>query len=304
MHSSSTTMQYLLIPLSLFTLALAADIKDCDTTTCPKRDAASDLVCQSDWATVRKVGMAENVLTLNDTKVSLTLVDGDPRGDISGTDKAMYHTQSLYLGTPADFDVTNQSTGCAIMLQYDFQTFATESSDNKTSCDSLFGASCTKQITSLIKGLKPTGSGKQKCTNLQREVAISITSDRNLCGYYSALVNVTGGQILGTNASKAIDIKTDECNLVLPTSYKLHHVADQELIVPKEKAQNRGGRMGTTPIISVVYSGKDDENPDVQFSCMKVLGEDDQETKKSGAWFVRPPSWVVLLGSVLTFLLM
>lgn len=293
-----------ILPFPLLTLALAADIKDCDKTTCPKRDSSSDFLCQSDWASVRKVGMAENVITLNDTKISLTLVDGDPRGDISGTDKAMYHTQSLYLGTPADFDVTNQSTGCAIMFQYDYQTFATDNSDNKTSCESLFGASCTKQITDLIKSIQPPGSGEQKCTNLQRGVASNITSDRNLCGYYSALLNVTGGQILGTNASKAIDIKTDDCNLVLPTSYKLHHVADQELIVPKEKAQNRGGRMGTTPIISVVYNGKDDKSPDVQFSCMKVLsGSNDQETKKSGVGFVKPPSWVVLLGSVFSFVL-
>jgi hypothetical protein len=282
----------------LFTVALAQQDRDdnerYNIVPCASReiDLNAEGVCKANRTRATGVGMAENAFGVNNTSLSLTLVDDGQEGGISSG--YQLSTQSLYLGVPSDFDVSEQPPACALMLQYQGQTFPniTGAYDLSTSCSDVFSGSCLDTLTEAVQAFERAGGNgsevsQSRCDLLASHLHAYLSQNVSFCGLWSSFLNITGGPMFGPNASTtSVELQESGGEAVYPGEYELHEVAKMtQLFRPggdefpdadfaeNEKLQSpiRGdGRQGKTPIIGVFYRSEEDSMPEVEYSCMRT----------------------------------
>jgi hypothetical protein len=277
----------------------AVDILSC--TDLDQADVEAGAVCANDQIRAVGVGIAPNVFSINETSLSLTLVDNGHEGGVgSGYQQS---TQELYVGTPPDLDVSEQPPACALMLQYQGQTFPniTGPGDNTTSCGDVFSNSCLDTLTDVIRAFEYEGSNAtasdsaqaspKRCDLLARHVHDSLLPNVSFCGLWSSFLNVTGGSIFGSSASTQLQESAGQP--VSPAEYDLHQTAsmtqlfrpggDEFLDADSEANEElsepiRGaGRQGTTPVVGLFYTGEGDSEPVVQYACMRTFSPAGEE---------------------------
>lgn len=278
-----------------------------DISSCSDLDTVdinAEGVCKGDQIRATGIGIAANVFTVNDTSLSLTLVDdGQEGGIISGYEMS---TQRLYVGIPSDIDTSEQPPACALMLQYQGQTFPniTGPSDNSTSCsDVLFPGRCMERLVEAVhdfeyaNGNASADSAKvsrKRCDLLAGHVRAWLLPELSFCGVWSSLANITGGPIFGPDASTtSVKLQQSGGEAVSPGDYALHEVASMAQLVrpggdefPDAVSDDnedlrepiRGaGRQGTTPVLGVFYRSEEDTTPEVEFACMKAFSPEGEQ---------------------------
>jgi hypothetical protein len=277
----------------------AVDILSC--TDLDQVDVEAGAVCAGDQIRAIGVGIAPDVFTINDTSLSLTLVDNGHEGGVgSGYQQSK---QELYVGAPSDLDISEHSPACALMLQYQGQTFPniTGPSDNTTSCADIFSGSCLDTLTDVIQAFEYEGSNATasdsaqatptRCDLLARHVHDSLLSNVSFCGLWSSFLNVTGGPIFGFNASTQLQESAGQP--VSPSEYELHQAAsmtqlfrpggdefpdaDSEANEELSEPVRGAGRQGTTPVVGVFYTGEGESEPVVQYACMRTFSPAGEE---------------------------
>lgn len=268
-----------------------------DISSCSNLDTVDtgDLgVCYARDKLAIGVGVAADVFTVNDTSLSLTLLDSG-LGVASGYETT---TQRLYVGTSPDIDASEQPPACALMLQYQGQTFPniTGPSDNTTSCSDIFSGACLDALTKAIQAFEfaggnassSTGVSQTRCDLLAHHVRAYLLPEVSYCGLWSSFLNVTAGPIFGPDASTdPVKLQPTGGEVVLPEDYQLHKVvsmaqlvrpggdefpdadseANEDLLEPIRGA----GRQGKTPVMGVFYSSEEDTRPQVEFACMRTF---------------------------------
>lgn len=228
---------------------LSMDIQSCSDLSCIDNSTG---VCQIDRIRAVGVGIAGEVIRVNDTDLSLTLVDGGPDGVLAGsrgyqfsTQTCMYYMEQsfpkskadsidpVYVGIPQSFAIQDQSIGCALMAQYQGSTFPdrdNEINSNTTSCGNTIPDFCRKNIAETIQEFQFNGTNQSmgRCEALTQYVSISIRRDLTFCGSWLAgFTNVTGGTFFGPDASsEATELQSDGCQPVLPEERSLYKVAE------------------------------------------------------------------------------
>jgi hypothetical protein len=270
----------------------AVDISSCSDLDTVDTDELG--VCYARDKLAIGVGIAANVFTVNDTSLSLTLLDSG-LGVASGYELTR---QRLYFGTPPDLDASEQPPACALMLQYQSQTFSniTGPSDNTTSCSDIFSGTCLGVLTKAIQAFEfaggnassSTGVSQTRCDLLARHVRAYLLPEVSSCGLWSSFLNVTAGPIFGSDVSTApATLQPTGGQIVLPGDYQLHEAVSMSQLVrpggdefPDADAEAnedlaepiRGaGRQGKTPVMGVFYSSEEDTTPQVEFACMRTF---------------------------------
>lgn len=301
-----TTQFYATVAAGLATLAhaqsrddnAAVDILSCSDLE--QVDLETGAVCSNDQIRAIGVGIAPEVFTVNETSLSLTLVDDGAEGGV-GSGYQM-STQKLYVGAPSDLDLAEQPPACALMMQYQGQTFPniTGPGDNTTSCSDIFSGSCLDTLTDVIlefeyqSGGNDTQTSQSRCDLLASHVHDSLMPNISFCGLWSSFLNITAGPILGPNASTSTaQLQESGAQPVSPEAYDLHRAvsmtqlfrpggdefpdadsdANEELLEPIRGA----GRQGTTPVIGVFYAREDDSEPVVEYACMRTFSPAGEE---------------------------
>ncbi|TDZ19261.1 hypothetical protein Cob_v007555 [Colletotrichum orbiculare MAFF 240422] len=233
----------LLAAAALATSAAAQDreISSCSALSCLNPESQG--VCASGNSSRSVgVGMASEALDVSDEKLSLTLVDGSPDGILAIQEGYQFSTQTLYVGVPPNFDSSTQQAGCALMMQYQEQTFelSDDNTQNTTSCRSVLSDGCQNDIAGLVRQFRYAANGRSSGT-----------------GSVSPL----------------------RCQAVVPESYELRRVAEMRQILPtgENGGQSLGGRSGVTPVFAVLYSDENDDSPEVQFTCMRTFTAEGEE---------------------------
>ncbi|KAI6809774.1 hypothetical protein KC340_g13157 [Hortaea werneckii] len=248
------------------------------------------------------VGMVPDALALPGANFNLsyTLVDGEGWGTFADQPYYDFSPLGLFVGAPADANLTNEAPVCSLLFQYQGQTFSDSSPDveNTTACPQLFTGipgdyDCFDELRETIRafdfstdGNDSSYSSRTRCEALAQYVeftAQQLGSDSNrvntVCSYFANLVSVTGGAISGPEVSTdtARPAGNDSsCQPVLPQDYNLHQVAyAREVLYENPLAENQpylgpGGRSGYTPVVSVVYGDGDDTDPEVSLLCMRT----------------------------------
>jgi hypothetical protein len=259
-------------------------------------------VCKSDQTRATGVGIAADVFTVNDTSLSLTLVDDGQDGGISSG--YQLSSQSLYFGISPDVDVSEQPPACALMLQYQGQTFPniTGASDNTTSCSDTFSGTCLDTLTEAIQAFEfaggntssNTGVSQTRCDLLASHVRDYLLPNVSFCGLWSSFLNVTGGPIFSPNASmNPVELQESGGEAVLPGEYELREVAKMtQLFRPggdefpdAESDENEelrspihgAGRQGKTPVVGVFYRSEEDSMPEVEYACMRTFSPEGEQ---------------------------
>lgn len=280
----------------------AVDISSCNELD--NVDLNAGEVCKSDETRATGVGIAADVFTVNDTSLSLTLVDDGQEGGVSSG--YQLSTQSLYFGVPSDVDVSEQPPACALMLQYQGQTFPniTGPSDNTTSCSDTLSRTCLDTLTEAVQAFQyaggngsasaGTGVSQARCDLLASHVRSYLLPNVSFCGLWSSFLNVTGGPIFGPNASTdSVELQESGGEAVLPEDYELHEAVDMtQLFRPggheypdsdsdgNEELQSPihgAGRQGKTPVIGVFYSSEEDSMPEVEYACMRTFSPEGEQ---------------------------
>jgi hypothetical protein len=281
---------------------------DSETNTAVDISSCSDLdtvdtsqlggVCYARDNLAIGVGVAANVFTVNDTSLSLTLLD-------SGLNSASGYemtTQRLYVGTPPGVNPSEQPPACALMLQYQGQTFPniTGPSDNTTSCSDIFGSrGCLERLVEAVYDFEYAGGNdssssssavsQRRCDLLASHVRAWLMPQLSFCGVWTSFANITGGPIFGPDASTYPEtLQWNGGEAVSPGDYTLHKVvsmaqftrpggddfpdadsaeAGEDLAEPVRGA----GRQGKTPVIGVFYRSEEDTRPEVEFACMRTF---------------------------------
>ncbi|WYZ41826.1 hypothetical protein EsH8_V_000721 [Colletotrichum jinshuiense] len=279
--------------LAIFALAASAvgqqegTISPCNALSCINPESQG--VCAiSNSPRVVGVGMAPDAVNVSSSSLSFTLVDGSPDGILASEPGYEFSTQTLYVGVPSELETGNQATGCALMMQYQAQTFNATEARNTTSCESTLPDSCRENLADVVRQFEyPAGGGQNstansslsRCESLTQFVNANIRRQLSFCGFYSGFVNVTGGTILGPDLSSApVQLQNDGCQPVIPQEYELHQVAEMRQILPTggNGQEPAGGRSGVTPVLSVLYDA-DGEDPDVQLVCLRNYASDGEE---------------------------
>ncbi|GAB1726876.1 hypothetical protein NU195Hw_g6999t1 [Hortaea werneckii] len=284
------------------------DIASCAALPCSNGTEQSNICTpmQFDTDFVHGVGIVSNALALPgaDFNLSYTLIDGEGWGTFGDQPYYDFSSLGLYVGAPADANLTNEAPACSLLFQYQGQTFSDSSSDveNTTTCPQLFTGipgdyDCFEDLRETIRafdfsadGNDSSYSSRTRCEALAQYVeftAQQLGSDPNevntVCSYFANLVSVTGGAISGPEVSTdtARPAGNDSsCQPVLRQDYHLHQVAyAREVLYENPLAENQpylgpGGRSGYTPVVSVVYGDGDDTNPEVSLLCMRTYAPD------------------------------
>lgn len=288
------------------TLTPPVDIETSEALSCN-----GTLACGPNEGITSGVGMLSSVVDIpnSDTNLSLTLVDGNPLGVLSGTGY-QFTTQSLYVGAPSDFDLSDQPPSCALMFQYQAQTFPPLSVDlgpytNTTVCPSSFTGGdndgCIRRVNDLIRDFRYSTTDKDdslsslpKCEALATYTEYNINQDLGFCtSFLGSLVSVTGGALTGPDVSESTARPggDGECQPVLPQTYQLRNVTSAVQVlhsnssVAQESDQLMGGRTGLTPIATVQYADDGDEDPAIQYFCMRTYDSDGGELPVSDLRF-------------------
>ncbi|KAF4834439.1 hypothetical protein CGCTS75_v003442 [Colletotrichum tropicale] len=240
------------------------------------------------------VGMVPEVLDVADEKLSLTLVDGNPDGILASQQGYEFSTQTLYVGVPANFNSSNQQAGCALMMQFQEQTFelSEDNRQNTTSCNSIISDSCQRNTATLVgqfryptNGQSNNGSASlSRCESLAQFLNTNINRKLSFCDRFSGHINITAGPISGEDLSSSpVQLQNEGCQPVMPESYELRKVAEMRQILPTgdNSGQSLGGRSGVTPVFTVLYDDENDDSPEVQFTCMKTFTAEGEEMPDS-----------------------
>jgi hypothetical protein len=272
----------------------AVDISSCNELNTVDLNAGE--VCKGGQTRATGVGIAANAFTVNETSLSLTLVDDGQEGGVSSG--YQLSTQSLYFGVPSDVDVSEQPPACALMLQYQGQTFPniTGASDNTTSCSDIFSGTCLDTLTEAIQAFEfaggnassNTGVSQTGCDLLASHVRAYLLPDVSFCGLWSSFLNVTGGPIFGPDASTtSVELQESGGEAVSPGDYGLHEAvkmtqlfraggdgfpdADSDGNEELQSPVRGAGRQGSTPVVGVFYRSENDTMPEVEFACMRTF---------------------------------
>lgn len=311
----------------------AVDLLSCDDLDQVQLDSGS--VCDNGQTRATGVGIAPDVFTINDTSLSLTLIDSG----VDGTAGSGYQssTQVLYTGVPSDLDVSEQPPACALMLQYQGQTLPnmTGPDANSSSCSHVFSDPCLDTITDAIQAFEytsnnDTGRGSDqgsqaRCDMLASHVREYLMPNLSFCGLWTNFVNITGGPMFGPDAAtESPQLQESGGQPVSPQDYELHAVvgmtqlfrpggdefpdADSEANSDLQEPVRGAGRRGTTPVVGVFYSGDEDTEPKVEFACMRTFAPTGGQLPnrlnypESGAT-MDSIGYAVVAASVATFLL-
>ncbi|GAB1319679.1 hypothetical protein MFIFM68171_09889 [Madurella fahalii] len=241
------------------------------------------------------VGIAPQVLDISATNLSLTLVDGlEERGfTAAGLPDYEFTDLQLFVGIGPNLADNDYPSGCALMMQYQGQTFPVpddrDDEDsalaNSTSCEGVVDELCQAAIYNMVRDFDSSSSEENdatdRCTALTRHINLRLREDSLMCGahWVSSFINVTGGALPGPEMQVADNeaLGDQSCRPVLPQSFQLYAVARMRQFYftdPPESDFLRplfGGRAGSTPVVTVVYDGEgNDRAPNVQFVCMKT----------------------------------
>ncbi|KAI8245789.1 hypothetical protein K4K55_000562 [Colletotrichum sp. SAR 10_96] len=239
--------------------------------------------------------MVPEVLDVADEKLSLTLVDGSPDGILASQQGYQFSTQTLYVGVPANFNSSNQEAGCALMVQYQEQTFelSEDNTQNTTSCNSVISDGCQNNIATLVERFRYTTNGQgnntgsaslPRCESLAQFLNTNIHRELSFCDRFAGHINITAGPISGEDLSPSpVQLQNEGCQPVMPESYELRKVAEMRQILPTgdNSGQSLGGRSGVTPVFTVLYDDENDNSPEVQFTCMKTFTAEGEEMSDS-----------------------
>ncbi|KAI6826503.1 hypothetical protein KC340_g10237 [Hortaea werneckii] len=282
-----------------------ATIQTCsDLDTCELTNTQS--ICQTDGYSKSGVGIVPSIINrsgngsvANDSgNLSLSLIDNGLAGRWFNT--YQFSEKALYVGAPSSVNLTEGPPGCALMMQYQGQTFPehpfpTDGEDwgaaaNNTICPFSLSISCLSwNLEDSLRTFNYSNNGDPeqlpRCEALAQHVETTIRggpndpSRRSFCSYVSTLVTVYGGAISGpdvqTGAASIPNATTEDdgCRPVQPRSHTLHNVATAMQLLYLDPytgdATVMGGRTGFTPIVTVIYDDEDSD-PDVQAFCMKL----------------------------------
>jgi hypothetical protein len=267
------------------------------------------------------VGIAPQVLELPSANFSLTLIDGlDERGfTVAGLPAYEYTDLQLFVGADPDLPEDDYPSGCALMMQYQGQTFPVSDDDEdanrsrSTLCGEVVDELCQASIYNMVKSFSNASSssqddGSDRCRELTRHINTRMREDSFLCGghYLSTFINVTGGALPGPESRTATHeaLGEESCRPMLPQAFQMYSVARMRqyyFIDPPASEFLQplfGGRAGPTPVFTVVYDGNNDTEPDVQFVCMKTYqanGDPQPDPLEGAASIAIPKSTAVLV---------
>ncbi|KAI9373761.1 hypothetical protein BJX61DRAFT_501519 [Aspergillus egyptiacus] len=279
------------------------ELSSCQALSCNAPDGSICALGETSWPEVG-VGMASNAVKASAANLSLTLIDGLAANGFTGYiyEGYEYSDQSLFVGVDPGLSDNNYPSGCALMMQYQGQTFPTQwfpetenlrdqSFQNTTACNGVLDASCQSSIVEIIRSFNSNNTSEDqsgdKCSRLTQHVNNRLRGDEYTCGqssWVANFMNVTGGSLPSPNTAPAGDerLGNDQCRPVLPQNNNLYKVADMRLfsfVDPPASGKDFyspifGGRSGFTPVMTVLYGEQNDSPPDVQFTCMKTFERD------------------------------
>lgn len=283
----------------------AVDISSCQALPCspPNGSICSPEAQLPDFKA--GVGIAADVVNTSSASLSLTLIDGLDEPGFTGMSIEEYEhsDQQLFVGIDPHTSSQAFPAGCALMMQYNGQTFPKETYPNvadaretkfrnTTSCDGVIDVFCQSAITRMIRGFNESSEGEgDKCQRLTQHLWVQLQSQPHACGHegtwIASAINITGGSLPAPNDPPTNHPElvggNGQCPPVLPANYDLYQVAvmrefyfsDPPRAGSDHYGRVFGGRSGFTPVITVVDDGKNKSaNPDVQFSCMKTYQPD------------------------------
>jgi hypothetical protein len=258
------------------------------------------------------VGIAANAVNTSSINLSYTLVTGldSPGFTGMGTFQYEYSDAQLFVGIDPNLDEDDYPSGCALMMQYNAQTFPLETFEdddtgqgqyeNTTSCDGVIDVFCQASLASMIMDFKPTSSNTStstgdRCTQLTSYINERLRTTDGDCGgegtWLAAFMNVTGGSLPSaplSNTELSDGLGGEDCFPVLPQSYQLSKVAEMRHLYfgdPPTSDEDfydnfNAGLAGWTPVVTVLY-GDDQESevPEngVQFSCLSTFQPDGEK---------------------------
>ncbi|TKA24602.1 hypothetical protein B0A50_06362 [Salinomyces thailandicus] len=305
--------QYLLATVMLAAVAAQRDdgdtfnpkraISSCDALSCQGTGICSP---PSEAITAYGVGMVSEALTLSDSDVSVsyTLADGEGWGTYVDQAGYVFSSLGLYVGAPEDTDLSSQPPACSLLFQYQGQTFPEDTSDasNTTTCPQTFSGvsnECFETLQDTIRGFDYSAAGnddnypsRTRCEALAQYVEYNVQHIDNdpsavntVCSFFGSLVSVTGGAISGPEVTTDVARPAgndSSCQPVLPQDTDLHRVAYAREVLQKDSSGpgpssfgfGVGGRVGYTPVVSVLYDDEDDVEPEVTFLCMRTYTPD------------------------------
>lgn len=282
------------------------DISSCQALSChPSNKSICSL---EDYPTTYEqgIGIAPHAVNVSSTMLSYTLIDGFNAADFTGISIEEYGFSDEQLFVGMDPNAKDLPFGCALMLQYQGQTFPAETwpgtptspraeksyLKNTTSCLGVLDPFCQQALVEEVRSFHGAGSNiseshrTETCEQLAQHVRNQLLGPWYQCGgggggtWISSFINVTGGALPGPKTPKASSspLGKPSCRPVLPPTYDLYHVgAMREFYLidppnPGSRYYDRvfGGRAGFTPIITALYNNGSGE-PEVQLTCMKTF---------------------------------
>lgn len=257
------------------------DISGCSALSCSNDSMAASICNQTDTRNAYGVGMVSNAFNTSDSSLSYTLVDGTPWGSLEYQLGYDWTTLTLYAGAATPSELSNEAPGCALLLQYQDQTFPEYSSSDTpsahtTQCSDRWGSSCLDAFTELADSFQYTSSDDlPRCQALAQHVQYNLKNTS--CLFFAPLMSVTGGAISGpdvdTSLAQIYGSAQDSCSPILPETYQLYEVLSARQILRTELSAdtedvNMGGRAGYSPVVSVLFDGDDNDSASVQVLCM------------------------------------
>ncbi|KAJ3960543.1 hypothetical protein N0V92_002794 [Colletotrichum tropicale] len=312
----------------------AVDISSCQALSCTPSDNSICSTAEMPGPEVG-VGIAAEVVNASSTKLSLTLIDGlDENGFTGiGSEEYEYSDQQLFVGIDPGLNDDEYPSGCALMMQYQGQTFPLENlpedearaerHQNTTSCDGVIDVFCQSAIEEIIRSFNASSDSEQgdRCQLLTQHVSSELQSNPNTCGgegtWIANFINVTGGALPSAASDSATNAKLgeEECRPVLPQSYRMYKVAEMRAFTFADAADTGsefydslfGGRDGFTPVVTVIFQEdeEDIENRGIQFSCMKTFQRDGdpRETPSESSAHGRPQMTALTLAASVSLVL-
>ncbi|CCF33147.1 hypothetical protein CH063_05399 [Colletotrichum higginsianum] len=289
----------------------AVDISSCQALSCSPRNGDICSTGNSPGPEVG-VGIAAEVVIAPSTNLSLTLIDGLRENGFTGIGSEAYEfsDQQLFVGVDPSLSEEDYPSGCALMMQYQGQTFPlealpeddarSESNQNTTSCDGVIDIFCQSAIVEMIQSFNASDSETDRCQLLTRHVGSKLQENPGTCGgegtWIANFFNVTGGGLPSVSSEIASNdrLGDEECRPVLPQSYRMYKVAEMRSFTFADAPDSGsdfygdlfGGRAGFTPVVTVVFPEETSQDREIQFSCMKTLQRDGESREgpfESGA---------------------
>ncbi|KAJ0166558.1 hypothetical protein CTA2_6828 [Colletotrichum tanaceti] len=282
----------------------AIDISSCQALPCSPRNGS---ICSTENSPGPEVGIgiAAEVVIAPFTNLSLTLIDGLGENGFTGigSDAYEFSDQQLFVGVDPSLKDEDYPSGCALMMQYQGQTFPlealpdddtrSESKQNTTSCDGVIDIFCQSAIVEMIQSFNASDGNRDRCQLLTQHVSSKLQRNPGTCGgegtWIANFFNVTGGGLPSGSSGIASNdrLGDEECRPVLPRSYRMYKVAEMRSFTFADAPDSGsdfygdlfGGRAGFTPVVTVGFPEDTAQNRGIQFSCMKTLQRDGESRK-------------------------